>query len=397
MFTVVIKPTHICNLSCSYCFNDDVRNPIMDFNTLGRVITETFAYARTTKQPSVTFIWHGGEPTVAGVDFFQEAVRLQKSVAQDLQYENLFQTNGVLINEKWIDFFRENNFQISISIDGNEIHNDKYRVDFAGKGTFKKVMRAMDLLTSHGVSFGACLTLHKGNVKDAKLIYEFLSQKGLGFHIVPLMKSGGARDDYDQIGLTENEYGDAWIEMYDCWFDSNPQYAYVTDFVSRTEAVLRGEPTSCWTSSNCCDENFTVDPEGNVYSCASLSATSMAFYGNLNTDSLEKAFETKNALFWRTRQHSEQCKSCKWFHVCHGGCMARSYKFFNDIDVADYYCDSLFRIYEHIEKRLAESGTPIAKPSPNHMRSQLPADTRAKIGMPNIKSKISIIPIKVVQ
>lgn len=397
MFTVVIKPTHICNLSCSYCFNDDVRNSIMDFRTLSNAIKQAFEYAKVIKFPDVLFIWHGGEPTVAGLDFYYEVVRLQKDLAKEINYSNIIQTNGILINGDWVEFVKESNFQLSISIDGNEVHNDKYRVDVNGKGSFLKIIRAMDLLTANRIQFGGCLTLHKGNISDAKEIYSFLAERKLGFHIVPLMKSGSARERYDEVGLSEDEYADAWIAMYDCWLDAVPTYTYVADFAQRTEAVLRGEPTGCWTSSNCCDTNVSVDPEGKVFSCASVSATAGALYGNVNQDSFETLFASRNALFWRTRQHAEQCTSCKWFHVCHGGCMARSYKFFGDIDVPDYYCNSLFRIYEHIEKRLAEKGIPIPPPSSNHICSQLPSDTRAKLNLSATNLSLSSIPVKVIR
>jgi uncharacterized protein len=397
MFTTVIKPTHICNLSCNYCFNDDERKPVMSFDTLARVVQETFAYATKTKQTEINFVWHGGEPTVVGINFYRKAIQFQAEFSTGIKYENLFQTNAILINDNWVKFIKEQRFQLSISIDGEEIHNDKYRVNVNGEGSFKKIIRAMDLLSAADVSFGACLTLHKGNIADVKNIYAFLAKRGLGFHLVPLMKSGLARDRYDEIGLTENEYGDAWIEMYDSWFDASPTYTYVTDFVERTEAVLRGDATSCWTSSNCCDNNVTIDPEGNVYSCASLSGTPIALYGNINNKSFEALFASRNALYWRTRQHSEQCISCKWFHVCHGGCMARSYKFFSDIDAPDYYCDSLFRIYEHIEKRLKEKNIAIARPNANHMRSQLPLDTRAKLNFFSKKSSLSSIPVRIIR
>ena len=397
MFTAVVKPTHICNLACDYCFNDDVRKPVMDPATLERVVQQTFEYTRQTGKDQAHFIWHGGEPTVVGLDFYRNAVALQEKYADGCKYSNAFQTNGVLVNKEWARFFKSHDFSVSVSLDGKQLHNDRYRVDFAGKGSYHKVERAMNILKDEGIQFGVCLTMHKGNVEDAADIYRFFAEQKQAFHIVPLMKSGGARDGYEDFGLTENEYADAWLAMYDLWFDAAPDYVYVSDFVDRTEAVLRGLPGSCWTASHCCDTNVTVDPEGDVYSCASVSATPIALYGNVNEKSFKEVFASRNALYWRTRQHSDQCTSCKWFHVCHGGCMSRSYKFFGDIDAPDYYCDSLYRIYEHIEKRLRGMDLAPALPHENHMRSQLPADTRSKLDMTGLKSRISSIPVKVVQ
>ena len=128
-FSNVIKPTHLCNISCSYCYNDDVRQPVMALDTLERTISQTFIYAQKIPEAGpIDFIWHGGEPMVAGFDFFNHAIEFQKKHSQGRNYRNIIQTNGLLINRKWIDFFKANKFSISISIDGTKELHDKHRV-----------------------------------------------------------------------------------------------------------------------------------------------------------------------------------------------------------------------------------------------------------------------------
>jgi len=105
-FVAIVKPTHICNLACTYCYNDDVRDPIMKDNTLNRVIDQVVLYASQLPQPirKIEFIWHGGEPTVPGLRFYEKVVAQQKQCS-NIHIENSIQTNGVLINEKWLKFF----------------------------------------------------------------------------------------------------------------------------------------------------------------------------------------------------------------------------------------------------------------------------------------------------
>ncbi|TKV10779.1 radical SAM protein [Citrobacter sp. wls619] len=96
----VIKPTHVCNLSCSYCYNDDERRPFMDIDTLEKVIEQTFSLARFIgKYKSVEFIWHGGEPLLAPLSFYERAIAFQEEYADKIPYSNIVQTNGTIIKK----------------------------------------------------------------------------------------------------------------------------------------------------------------------------------------------------------------------------------------------------------------------------------------------------------
>ena len=108
IFSNVIKPTHLCNLACRYCYNDDVRNQIMTIDTLDRTISETFSYLRKTcPEAMASFIWHGGEPMAVQMQFYRNVVSIQEQMSGEIRYENSIQTNGTLIDKEWLLFFRE--------------------------------------------------------------------------------------------------------------------------------------------------------------------------------------------------------------------------------------------------------------------------------------------------
>jgi uncharacterized protein len=167
-------------------------------------------------------------------------------------------------------------------------------------------------------------------------------------------RSGGARENYLEVGLDAEEYADPWIRMYDRWFDADDDYVYCSDFVFKTRAILAGRPADCIGLKQCSNTNISVDPVGDVYPCATLSGSPDAKYGSLLENDLVTIMNSQCARGYRNRQVDEQCSTCRWQHVCHGGCQARAYKFFGDHHRRDYYCPSLFRIYEHIAKRLCE-------------------------------------------
>lgn len=352
-FTNVIKPTHLCNLDCKYCYNDDVRDPVMQSTTLERTIEQTFAYVREyTPDRIVNFIWHGGEPTIAKIGFFEYAVELEQRYAGDLRYTNSLQTNGTLLNKKWIKFLRNAQFEVSISIDGPQEINDKLRVTRNNKGSYERILKAIQLVQEANLPLGVCVVMSRANARQIKTIYQFLTDNHLPFNIIPLNHSGAARDNYSELGLDREEYSDAWIEMYDLWFHAHERYVLCTDFVVKTRAIAAGRPADCIGLARCADSNIAVDPVGNVYPCATLSGSANTLYGNIMASSLADLLDSPTAKNYRNRKIDPQCAECKWQHVCHGGCPARSYKFFGNPHARDYYCPSLFRIYEHIADTL---------------------------------------------
>jgi uncharacterized protein len=327
----------------------------MHSSVLERSIEQTFNYINQTRAGRIaTFIWHGGEPMIAGRDFYMEALEYQVKYAQGARIENSIQTNGSLIDEKWIHLFKKAGIGVSISIDGPEEINDKNRVDHQGNGSYKRVIEKISMVKDAGIPLGVCLVISKSNKDRASEIYEFLVDNRLPFNIIPLNKSGSARENYLDLGLEADEYAEPWIAMYDRWFTADSDYVYCSDFVYKTRAIFSGIPADCIGLKNCSATNISIDPIGDVYPCASLSGHQDTKYGNIMESDLQEILNSNTARKYLNRATDPQCAECKWQHICHGGCQARAYKFFGENNKRDYYCPSLFRIYEHVESRLAE-------------------------------------------
>lgn len=398
-FTNVVKPTHICNLTCSYCYNEDTRSPVMTPSTLRRVVSETFEYCSSlVSAPQIDFIWHGGEPAVAGLDFYRQAVALQKQHSCGASYHNSFQTNGLLLNQGWADFFAEHRFRVSVSLDGTREINDKTRFYGTGKGSFEGVLRGINILRENKIPLGICVVISKHNAGRVREIYDFLVEQQLPFNIIPLTRSGDALAHFEEIGLAEDEYADPWIEMFDLWFDSpKEKYIYCSDFAFKTRAILEGRPQDCIGLKNCSSAHISTDPDGYVYPCATLSSNSKWCYGNIVEKPLADLLKSEPARSAKNRTIDPHCVSCKWQHVCHGGCMQRADKFYGTHNTRDYYCDSLYRIYEHIESRVRnEPGIDVSRlPSATYVETREPPARRELAARPIqhvVRSKS--IPIK---
>ncbi len=148
-----------CNLACKYCYYLE-KEPLLYADRgvlrMDDVTLEAFVRDYIAAQPygtDVVFAWQGGEPTLLGLEFFQRAVAFQKRHASGRAIQNALQTNGTLFDDRWGAFLRGEKFLVGISFDGPTLLHDAYRVDRAGRPTWKRVRAGLSALRRHGVDF----------------------------------------------------------------------------------------------------------------------------------------------------------------------------------------------------------------------------------------------------
>src|SRR5262249_54960733 len=145
-FHLLAKPSGAtCNLDCGYCFylSKEQLYPGSDFR-MSDTMLETYLkqYLDSQPGPEITVAWQGGEPTLLGLDFFRRSIELERKHRRPgTLILNTIQTNGVLLDDEWCAFFRENGFLVGLSLDGPRELHDAYRVDKGGGPTFDRVMR----------------------------------------------------------------------------------------------------------------------------------------------------------------------------------------------------------------------------------------------------------------
>ena len=183
--SIIVKPVgSFCNLRCDYCFylekkklyagtSSDHR---MGLQTVEKILRDMFA---CSDEP--TFVWHGGEPTLAGLDFFEEVMDMQRHYAQGNAYANALQTNGTLLNQEWADFLRKENFLVGVSLDGPEHVHDQYRKDVQGKGTFSTVFENAKMLLHAQVPVNVLATVNSYSAKHVEQIYRFFKRNKFGY------------------------------------------------------------------------------------------------------------------------------------------------------------------------------------------------------------------------
>ena len=196
--TLLIKPASgSCNLRCRYCFYADEMN-IRRKRNYGMMSEEILdiLVERTLNQVTcmATFAFQGGEPTLAGLDFFRKLIEIQKKHNHNrIEVHNTLQTNGIVIDEEWARFLHDNHFLVGLSLDGyEELHNDN-RVFPDCSGSFARVIQTAQLFQEYKVEFNILTVVTAQSSRRIKRIYRFFQEQGYVFQTkdpvsIPLMK-----------------------------------------------------------------------------------------------------------------------------------------------------------------------------------------------------------------
>jgi len=228
-FHVMAKPTGSrCNLNCAYCFflKKEQLYPESSFRMSDEIME---SYVRQTIEahqiPQVTIAWQGGEPTLMGLDFFRRAVEVEKKYKRPgMQIENTLQTNGVLIDENWCKFLRDNKFLVGLSLDGPRRLHDAYRRDRAGNSVFDEVMKAARLMKKYNVEFNILCTVNAENSKHPLEVYRFFRDELRAQYIqfIPIVERDNETGSQEGTRITDRsvrpeQFGRFLIEIFDEW------------------------------------------------------------------------------------------------------------------------------------------------------------------------------------
>jgi uncharacterized protein len=336
--TVIIKVTNDCNLNCRYCFVEKSapRHRLIQPETIKRLLDELETHSPV---PRVRLIWHGGEPMLAGIKFFQDALELQKKYQKE--YLNCIQTNGILLTEDFAKFFKDNSVQIGLSIDGPKEINDSARVDKAGRGTFDRVLNNMLILKKLKISFGILATVSKYNVKDAKDLYAFCKEYEVPLKVSSLYPSGNAITNIDSLSISPDEYADFLIEMAEMWMsDSSPVEVDTLESILGNVLEHSKYPAACPFSSNCHVNFLAIGPTGDLYPCCLFQGFEDYKYGNIHQLSIA---DIPNTNVWkklkrRVNYINEVCCDCSIKNYCNGGCPFNAFATYHTVNKRDYYC-----------------------------------------------------------
>ncbi|MEM2173962.1 MAG: radical SAM protein, partial [Candidatus Pacearchaeota archaeon] len=178
---VIVQPTNFCNLNCKYCYTNGNNKKFMERETIENMIKK-FALLKENYGVNTHFLWHGGEPLLAGLDFYKEVISLQKRYYPNMKgVSNSIQTNLVCLNEQFLNFLISNKIDIGFSLDGPKEINDANRIFKNGEGTFDKIMENVALMKRKNLKLRAIAVLTKKSIDKVEELYCFFKENGISF------------------------------------------------------------------------------------------------------------------------------------------------------------------------------------------------------------------------
>ncbi|WP_208588569.1 anaerobic sulfatase maturase [Gracilibacillus suaedae] len=372
-----------CNLACDYCYYSRCGGRSGHIERIEDKVLENFIkeYMKASRGV-VSFTWQGGEPLLAGLDFFKKVVALQAKYAPKRTIiSNSIQTNGTLINEKWAAFFKKYNFLVGVSIDGPEEINDQRRVTSTGKGSYQAIMKGIQHLREYEVDFNVLTVIHENNVHHAKELMMFYEREQFDFvQFIPCMDFQS--QNVDQPGvfhISPREYGDFLCEAFDYWYnDGNPKIS--VRFFDNILAVFLGHQAELCVHREKCPKILILEQNGDAYPCDFFIHEDYRL-GNVNENSLaEIANHEKWDEFLDMKPNlPDKCKQCEFLSLCHGGCPRNRLQDQSLTDV-DYFCESYQQIYRYARERITNVTKQIRKNQINqYYRSGQPLPGRNEL------------------
>ena len=371
-FVVMSKPVGpICNLKCGYCYylgKTELFAPGEHFRMSPQVLESyVSSFIASSPGPVVHFGWHGGEPTLAGIEFYRQAVALQdRYLPEGWRCINNIQTNGTLLDARWCSFFAEHNFAVGLSIDGPASVHDASRPDRRGRPTHERAMRGLRLLRAAGIEPDVLCTLNALSAAHPTEVYRFfVDHKVQWLQFLPVVEK--APGGVSERSVRPEAMGDFLCTVFDEWVRHDIEHIGVQNFLE-CFLVVTGKPANLCVMSRTCGRVLAMEHDGSVYSCDHF-VDSAHRLGDVTRDGLAVLVDSPvQTAFGQAKSDClpRCCRECPVGFMCHGGCPKdRLATTPGGEEGLNYLCAGYKRFYSHVlpylrqMAALARKGRPI--------------------------------------
>ena len=398
-FHLMAKPIGAqCNLRCEYCFYLSKKDLIGSTKAISDDNLEEYIrqYINAQEVPEVVFTWQGGEPTLLGLEFFQKAINLQKKYCPlGKKIENDLQTNGILIDENWCRFLKENNFLVGLSIDGPQPLHDCYRIDASKQPTWQQIVKAAKLLKKFEIPFNTLTVVHRKNAKFPLDVYRFLRQEigSTRIQFIPLVEPKEFRTiapqhwdqdllpDYDSMearpgypdsfvtdwSVDADDYGYFLCRVFDEWYKRDIGKAFVFLFECALGQWM-GMQSSLCVFAETCGQALALEADGSIYSCDHFVYPEYRL-GHITEGLSHLVYSTNQSNFGLSKQKSlpQWCRKCPYLFACRGECPKNRFLKTPDGETGlNYLCSGLRKYFSHIDPYMQDMAKELMKNLPGY-------------------------------
>ena len=362
---LLIKPvSSACDLDCTYCFYKDeaANRAVGDHGKMSRETMRAVVDKALAASQTCVFGFQGGEPTLAGLSFFEDfTAYVEERKRPDQEAVYTIQTNGNRLDERWFEFLKEKNFLVGLSLDGVRKTHDENRKDRAGEGTFSRVFACAERMRELGIPFHVLCVLNAQTAPRIGAIYRFFMRKGFDHQqYIPCLDPLGTVRGEASFSLTPAMYGEALGTLFDLWCQDRMagRPVYIRQFENYVAMLRGGQPEACSMYGRCSMQNV-VESDGTVYPCDfyALDAWQMGNLKDPDTDFAklqkivaEEAGSKRHPFFEEADRRDDRCRTCRWYPLCRGGC--RRDCFPEEGKTRNYYCETYQKFFADAIGRL---------------------------------------------
>jgi uncharacterized protein len=363
---LVVKVASRCNLNCSYCYvynagdRSYLKQPlVMSDATIDILVKRVAAHCRRHRLGVFTFVFHGGEPLMAGQRFFRHfAARVSAEFPPEIKARLRLQSNGMLLTKDWCELLKELKIGLGISLDGPRWINDLHRVNHAGKGSYDRVKAGWDTARSCGLHPGLLTVV---NV-DADPLEIYHHAKELGARSLDFLLPDCTHDTPPPrySGSAEaTPYADWLLRIFMVWVAERKPPFRIRLFEHLMRAIL-GANDSFDNFNSDPNEVMVIESNGDIESldvlkiCRDGITQSAA---NIHRHELDEAFDNEMIRLYYNSGKSlcATCENCLVRSVCAGGYLPHRYRRDNAFDNPSVYCRDLMKLITGIQNWIAAS------------------------------------------
>ena len=351
-FTLTLEPVSGCNLRCRYCYTNNSSAHVMDRDTLTLTLRKGIEYALGEGFDEIHILWHGGEPLLAGIEFFKYALDRINELAGGAVCRHFIQTNGLLIDDAYCRLFRRHGVEVGLSLDGPADLHDHMRKSHRGNGTHAEVIESLNRLERNGLKPGFCGVASRIGLGHEDRIYQFFRNLGYGFGVNPMIPPFADPTNRKYL-FKAGEYGHFLCRLFDIWTATETKRVNVAPLDLFIQGLLTGETALCQQQSSCVGLSLCVKADGRVLLC---NRSQKPVLGNITEHSVGDIFQT---TFCRKLQQREKqlsaCRSCRDRPICHGGCPQLAMDISGTWAAPDPFCRDYRTIWGHMRRHGIDS------------------------------------------
>jgi uncharacterized protein len=358
-FQVFVKPAGpVCNLSCDYCYYLGKKSFFPETETfrMPEIILEEYIvqHIEASTESLIRFSWHGGEPTILGLDFFKKLVKLQLlHQPANRRIVNGLQTNGTLLDEQWCDFLSAEGFSVGLSLDGPEKIHDRFRHTRGGKSSFVQAMKGYELLRAYGVDTDILCVVNAHNVKYPLQVYRFFKEIEASYiSFLPLVeKVNDAENQVSPRTVPALIFGEFLCNIFDEWVKSDIGRIKIQIFEEAARTAFGQEHSLCIFRKTC-GEIPVIEHNGDFFSCDHFVNENHKLGNIIETPLIDLLESRAQRTFGQAKWDKlpGYCLNCEVLEMCNGECPKNRFLKSPEGEIGlNYLCQGYKHFFNHCQ------------------------------------------------